>query len=81
MDRGKGGGGGAQGYKEKKGGRRRQQCGVEVMEIMTRLSIMRETRENHQPERIGNRSMERSRPVDLCLPSSQEISCGLQIQE
>lgn len=48
-------GGGGQGYKEKKGGRRRQQCGVEVVEISARLSIVREnkgepsTRENWEP--------------------------------
>ncbi len=40
-----GGGGGGQGYKEKKGGRRRQQCGIEVVEILARLSLVREIRE------------------------------------
>jgi hypothetical protein len=51
-------GGGGQGFKEKGGRRRRQQCGVEVVEISPRLSIVREIRENQSLERIGNRRRE-----------------------
>jgi len=76
--------GGGKGSRRKKGGRRRQQCGVEVVEISARLSTVREireepsTRENWEP---STREISSCRFMPACLPSSQEISRSLQIQE
>ncbi len=77
---GGGAAGGGQGYKEKKGGRRRQQCGVEVVEILARLSIMREIREEPSTRENWGPSTREISTCRLCVPGSQEMSRSLQIQ-